>query len=67
MKTVRNIQFFTKGYFKYTKSKQPKPALPGTLEGLNYVITGPNSGIGFEAALFAASRKANVFMICRDQ
>ena len=31
------------------------------------MITGANSGIGYSAAKEAAARKANVYLLCRDQ
>jgi dehydrogenase/reductase SDR family protein 12 len=40
--------------------------LLGTLENVNYVITGANSGLGLAAAIFAASRKAKVYIVCRN-
>ena len=30
------------------------------------MITGANSGIGFEAAKFAAQRGAKVYLVCRN-
>lgn len=66
MNALRGIQFFFKGYFNFTKSSQPKPELEGSLENVNYVITGANSGLGLAAAIFAAQKKANVFIVCRN-
>lgn len=66
MKAIRGIQFFLKGYCNFTKSDEEKPALPGSLENVNYVITGANSGLGLAAAIFAASKQANVFIVCRN-
>ena len=54
MDAIRKIQFLFRGYRNFTKSEKPLPPLEGSLENLNYVITGANSGIGFEAAKFAA-------------
>lgn len=67
MNGLRKLQFFVKGYFNFTKKDQPFPALEGNLKGKNFVITGANSGIGYEAAKEAAKRRANVYLLCRDQ
>ena len=37
-----------------------------TLAGRNYIVTGANSGIGFEAARAFASRGASVRLLCRS-
>lgn len=66
MRAIRGIQFLFKGYFNFTKSDEPLPALAGTLENLNYVITGANSGLGLASAIFAASKNANVYIVCRN-
>ena len=50
----------------FTKRDKPLPPLEGTLEGKKYVITGANSGIGYQAAKFAAERGADVYLICRN-
>jgi dehydrogenase/reductase SDR family protein 12 len=67
MNGLRKLQFMIKGYFNFTKRSEPLPPLEGTLEGQNFVITGANSGIGYAAAKEAAARKANVYLVCRDQ
>ena len=36
------------------------------MTGKKYVITGGNSGIGFEAAKWAAKKDADVYLICRN-
>lgn len=54
MRAIRGIQFFFKGYFNFTKSDEALPPLQGSLENVNYVITGANSGLGLAAAIFAA-------------
>lgn len=66
MNGLRKLQFAIKGYFNFTKRSEPLPALQGTLEGKNFVITGANSGIGYAAAHQAAVFKANVYLLCRD-
>lgn len=50
MEAIRAVQFIVTGSRNFTKWKQPLPPLEGDLKGLNYVITGANSGIGFQAA-----------------
>jgi NAD(P)-dependent dehydrogenase (short-subunit alcohol dehydrogenase family) len=37
------------------------------LDGKTYVITGANSGIGFEAAKILAAKGGHVIMLCRDR
>lgn len=66
MKAIRGLQFFFKGYFNFTKSDEELPPLQGTLDNVNYVITGANSGLGLGAAIWAAQRNAKVFIVCRN-
>lgn len=37
------------------------------IENKNVIITGANTGLGYETALMIASKKANVIMACRSQ
>lgn len=67
MEALRALQFGITGYRKFTKWSKPLPPLQGTLSGQNYVITGANSGIGLEAAKFAAQKEANVYLVCRNK
>lgn len=66
MDAIRKLQFMVKGYRNFTKRDKPFPPLHGSLHNKNYMITGANSGIGFEAARFAAENGANVYLICRN-
>ena len=61
------MQFGITGYKNFTKWSKPLPPLQGTLTGKNIVITGANSGIGLEAAKFAASKEGKVFLVCRNE
>jgi NADPH:quinone reductase-like Zn-dependent oxidoreductase len=67
MEGIRKLQFMVKGYRNFTKWDKPLPPLEGSLEGKNFVITGANSGIGLSAAKHAALRKANVYLVCRNE
>ena len=67
MEGLRKIQFIFRGYRNFTKWDKPLPPLEGSLQGINYVITGANSGIGFTAAKFAASKGAKVYLVCRNK
>ncbi|EJK53769.1 hypothetical protein THAOC_26718, partial [Thalassiosira oceanica] len=37
------------------------------LEGKTLIVTGSNQGLGKEIALYAASKQANVYMLCRNK
>lgn len=37
------------------------------LEGKTLIVTGSNQGLGKEIALYAASKQANVYLLCRNQ
>ena len=37
------------------------------LEGKTFIVTGSNQGLGKEIALYAASKQANVYMLCRNK
>ena len=43
-----------------------KPSQLSDLSGKTYVITGSNSGIGFEAARLLGERSAKIIMVCRS-
>ena len=66
MEAIRKIQFMFKGYNNFTKNSKKFPTLTPDLTGKNFVITGANSGIGYEAAKFAANQHAKVFLVCRS-
>lgn len=67
MDGIRKLQFFVKGYRNFTKNSSKYLPLEADLTGVNYIITGANSGIGYEAAKFAAFHHAKVFLVCRSQ
>ena len=67
MHGLRTLQFMIKGYRNFTKNDKKLPALEGNLEGKNVIVTGANSGIGYEAAKFAALKNANVYLVCRSK
>ena len=67
MHAIRKLQFMVKGYLDFTRNEKPLPPLPGRLDEKTFVITGGNSGIGFEAAQSAAQQGANVVLICRSK
>lgn len=66
MDAIRKAQFMFMGYRTFTKNNKQFPLIEGDMKGLNYVITGANSGIGLSAAKFAAERGAKVFLVCRN-
>ncbi len=43
------------------------PTIPQDLSGKTYIVTGANSGIGYEAAKNLASRGATVALVCRSE
>jgi len=60
--------FNQKGYEKHVKAyKQPTLLNDVDLGGKVFMVTGANSGIGKEIALFLARRDAIVYMVCRSQ
>ncbi|NNL75159.1 MAG: SDR family NAD(P)-dependent oxidoreductase, partial [Desulfobacterales bacterium] len=46
--------------------KNWKPDRLPNLKGKNYLITGGNSGIGYEAAKMLGSEGANIIIACRN-
>jgi dehydrogenase/reductase SDR family member 12 len=54
------------GFLRHQRSFKPND-ISETLEGKIYLITGANSGLGFETALALATRGAEVWMLCRDK
>ena len=46
---------------KYIETKLPD------LDGKTYVVTGANSGLGFQASKILASKGARVFLACRSE
>jgi len=60
--------FNQKGYNKHVKAyKQPDLLNDVDLQGKVFIVTGANSGIGKEIALFLARKHATVYMVCRSQ
>jgi len=56
------------GYMKHVKAyKQPNLLDDVDLRGKVFMVTGANSGIGKEIALFLARKEAIVYMVCRSQ
>lgn len=68
---LRSIVFGVTGYLQFTKagyeraSKTFEPL--GRMDGKIAVVTGANSGIGYETALGLAYMGATVHMVCRNQ
>jgi dehydrogenase/reductase SDR family member 12 len=54
------------GFLRHQRNFKPND-IPETLAGKTYLITGANSGLGFETALDLATRGAEVWMLCRDK
>jgi len=52
------------GYDKHKAKYKDPAALDGDLTSKVFIVTGSNSGIGFEIAQFLASKKATVYMPC---
>ena len=50
------------GYDKHKAKYKDPAALDGDLTSKVFIVTGSNSGIGFEIAQFLASKKATVYM-----
>ena len=74
MSFYRNVVWFAKGFREFTKngylaaekSFDPK-ALEVDLSSRTFMITGANSGIGKDTAVFLATKGATVHMICRSE
>lgn len=62
-------RYCTKTGWEKAQQKYPRPDILQSvdLSGRVYLITGANSGIGFEAASYLASRNAIVYMVCRNR
>jgi len=56
-----NKKLFDSGFSAWTTKQLPD------LSGKLFVITGGNSGIGFEAARHLAKAGANLVLACRDK
>lgn len=54
------------GFGKRTTAQEVADAVPGSLKGKTIIITGANSGVGFDSALACAQRGAAVIMGCRS-
>jgi len=73
LQTTLNFYFYGKsrftktGYLKNVKQYKDRNFLEEVdLTGRVYMITGANSGIGKEMALYVAKKGATVFMVCRS-
>ena len=73
IQTTLNFYFYGKSRFTKTgyvknvaKYKEPNFLEEVDLSGRVYMITGANSGIGKEMALYVAKKGATVFMVCRS-
>lgn len=74
MTFYRNVVWFAKGLREYTKngyiaaekSFDPK-ALDVDVSSRSFMITGANSGIGKDTAVFLAKKGAIVHMVCRSE
>eukprot|EP00249_Psilotum_nudum_P004824 c18312_g1_i2 orf=437-1291(+) len=58
---------FTKSAFLEHAKKFKAEDMQVDLTGKNCIVTGSNSGIGFETAKALASRGATVYMVCRNK
>ena len=54
------------GFGKRTTAQEVADAVPGILEGKTIIITGANSGVGYESALACVQRGATGVMCCRS-
>ena len=69
------IQGYRQNVKSYAGPVQPQavvalgdPSSDGVdLEGKTFIVTGSNQGLGKEIALYAASKQANVYMLCRNK
>lgn len=74
MTFYRNLVWFAKGFREYTKngylaaerSFDPK-ALDVDVSSRTFMITGANSGIGKDTAVFLAKKGATIHMVCRSE
>lgn len=74
MTFYRNLVWFGKGFKEYTKSGflaaeksfDPK-ALDVDVSSRSFMITGANSGIGKDAAMYLAKKGATLHMVCRNE
>lgn len=55
------------GRVGFEKSALSFTPLPENLSNLNFVVTGANSGLGKCTAMYLASRKATVHILCRNK
>jgi dehydrogenase/reductase SDR family protein 12 len=60
------LSFDRTGYRRHAAGFDPAD-LQANLEGRVCLVTGANSGIGFETALALAARGASVWMLCRNR
>jgi NAD(P)-dependent dehydrogenase (short-subunit alcohol dehydrogenase family) len=58
---------FTKGGYEANSAKFDPRAIPSSLSGRVYVVTGANSGIGMMTTAALVSRGAEVHMLCRSR
>mmetsp|Transcript_24811 Transcript_24811/g.45502 ORF Transcript_24811/g.45502 Transcript_24811/m.45502 type:complete len:326 (-) Transcript_24811:43-1020(-) len=60
-------QFTETGYLQNAETFQPGVLEHADLRGRTYVVTGANSGIGYEVSKYLAQHGGSVYMICRNE